>query len=493
MKPLILSAAAIALACGAHAQTCPVFPPDNIWNTRIDQLPVHPSSSTWVNTIGPTAFLHPDFGSGTYNGGPIGIPFVRVPGTQPKYPASFLYQRESDFGPYAIPLNAPVEGGSAGTGDRHTIAIDTANCVLYEIYRAFPQATSWKGDSGAIFSLGSNQLRPETWTSADAAGLPVFAGLVRYDEILVGEIRHALRFTAPRTRRGYVWPARHFASSRTGAEFPPMGARFRLKASFDISKFSPTNQIILTALKRYGMMIADNGSAWYLSGAPDARWNDSELRALRTIGGSNFEAVDATTLMITPHSGQARQTSVFAEVAPVSAAVTVNGKLPFTAKVSGDTNQAVIWDVNGTVGGYGAVGFIDSISGLYTAPAAVPTPATVTVRATSRGGSGAAGSATVTILPAVTVTISPTGVSLRPAATRQFRATVRNTANTAVVWKVNGIAGGNAVVGTVSATGIYTAPSQAAAGTILSVSATSAADPSKMAAAAVTLLAASSR
>src|SRR5262249_46087603 len=230
--------------------SCAVFPADNIWNTRIDQLPVHPSSSTWVNTIGPTAHVHADFGAGMWDGGPIGIPFITVPGTQTKYNAASLYADESDNGPYAVPLNAPIEGGSASTGDRHAIAIDTDNCILYELYRAFPQTSSWKADSGAIFDLKSHALRPATWTSADAAGLPIMPGLVRYDEVASGEIRHAIRLTVPQTRRAFIWPARHYASSLTDTKYPPMGQRFRLKASFDISSFSADDQVILRALKK---------------------------------------------------------------------------------------------------------------------------------------------------------------------------------------------------------------------------------------------------
>src|SRR5713226_10724328 len=225
MKNFVGFAAWIGLAgfAGAQAPTvgnCTVFPADNIWNTRIDQLPVHPSSSTWVTTIGASSHLHPDFGAGLYAGGPIGIPYVTVPGTQTKYPATFLYADESDPGPYAVPLNAPIEGGSQSTGDRHAIAVDVDNCVLYELYRAFPQTSAWQADSGAIFNLLSNALRTSTWTSADAAGLPMFPGLVRYDEIASGAIRHAIRFTVPRTQRAFVWPARHYASSLTDPKYP---------------------------------------------------------------------------------------------------------------------------------------------------------------------------------------------------------------------------------------------------------------------------------
>jgi hypothetical protein len=295
--------ASLAVAQGPVEGNCPVFPADNIWNARVDQLPVNSSSSAWVSTIGASSPLHPDFGSGTYNGEPIGIPYVTVPGSQTKYPATFTYQSESDPGPYAIPLTAPIEGGSSSTGDRHVIAVDTDNCILYEIYDAFPQTASWQGGSGVIFNLTSDALRPAGWTSADAAGLPIFPGLVRYEEIVSGAIRHAIRFTVPQTQDTYVWPGRHEASSLTGAQYPPMGARFRLKSSFDISKFSATNQIILTALQRYGMLLADNGSSWFISGAPDSRWDNDDLHALTTISGSNFEAVDVSTLMVDPNSG----------------------------------------------------------------------------------------------------------------------------------------------------------------------------------------------
>ena len=481
-------AAAQAPAVGS----CAVLPADNIWNTRVDQLPVHPSSSTWVNTIGPSSPLHPDFGSGTYNGEPIGIPYVTVPGTQTKYPATFTYQSESDPGPYAIPLNAPIEGGSASTGDRHVISVEIDNCILYEIYDGYPQADSWQGGSGAIFNLLSDALRPATWTSADAAGLPVFPGLVRYDEIAAGEIRHAIRFTAPKTQKAYVWPARHYASSLTGAQYPPMGVRFRLKAGFDISHFSATNQIILTALKRYGMMLADNGSSWYISGAPDARWNNDDLHALTTIDGSNFEAVDVSPLMVDPNSGQARQTSVAVSVSPPSTSVAAGAQRQFGAVVSGTADQSVTWDVNGSIGGNSTLGFIDSISGLYTAPSIVPTPALVTVHATSAAMSSAVGSAAVTITnptppPPVHVTISPSSATVRVGRTVKFTATVQNASVSTVSWKVNGISGGNGTAGTISSAGLYSAPGSVPSPAQVTVSATSTADPSASSSALVTI------
>src|SRR5688572_10035892 len=250
---------------------CPIFPPDNVWNAPVDTLPRHPSSDAYVATIGATRGVHPDFGT-VYEGAPIGIPFVTVPGTQPKVAVSFEYDDESDPGPYPIPPNPPIEGGAASDGDRHVLVLDRDNCILYELFYAFPNANrSWRAGSGAVYDLRSNALRPRGWTSADAAGLPILPGLVRFDEVASGAITHALRFTVPQTQRAFVWPARHFASSLTGSQYPPMGLRMRLKAGFYVSTFSPPVQVILRALKKYGMILADNGSAWYVSGVPDPR------------------------------------------------------------------------------------------------------------------------------------------------------------------------------------------------------------------------------
>jgi len=460
--------------------SCTVLPADNIWNTPIDKLAVSPSSSTYVNTIGATTSVHADFGSGLWDGGPIGIPFITVPGTQAKYPVSFDYADESDPGPYAIPLNAPIEGGSASTGDRHAISIDVDHCILYELYAAYPQTASWKAGSGVLINLLSNNLRVASWTSADAAGLPIFPGLVRYDEIAAGEIRHALRFTVPKTQKGYVWPARHYASSLTGMQYPPMGVRFRLRADFDVSSFSPANQIILRALKKYGMMIADNGSAWYLSGAPDSRWNNDELHDLGRIKGTDFEAVDVSGLMITPDSGQAKQSTggtVSVTVTPLSASVQVGKTQAFSA------DQAVTWTASaGTI----------SSTGLFTAPATVPSPATVTIQATSQADASAVGTATVTITPApaaVTISISPTSASVRINRTRAFSATVHNTSNKAVTWKVNGITGGSAKFGFISSLGTYQAPSSVPPGAVVTVSGVSVADPAQSSSALVTVVA----
>ena len=287
---------------------CPVFPADDVWNTPIGTLIADPNSQSYITTIGAGKGLHADFGSGLWDGGPIGIPYATVNGSQPKVGIVFDYADESDPGPYPVPPDAQIEGGPLSTGDRHVLVVDTGHCILYELYSAYPQSDgTWQAGSGAIFNLTSNALRPATWTSADAAGLPILPGLVRYDEVASGEITHALRFTAPQTRKAFIWPARHQASSLTGLQYPPMGQRFRLKASFDISGFSRDTQVILTALKKYGMILADNGSSWYISGAPDPRWNNDVLHELGLVTGSAFEAVDESSLMISQDSGQAKQ------------------------------------------------------------------------------------------------------------------------------------------------------------------------------------------
>lgn len=281
------------LGSGASLRGKRVFPADNPWNQDISAAPVDPNSAKLIASIGLNKTLHPDFGT-EWEGAPNGIPYIVVSGTQKSVPVVFEYADESDPGPYPIPPDSPIEGGPKGTGDRHVIVIDRDNWKLYEIFDAHPLngGTSWKAGSGAVFNLSSNALRPAGWTSADAAGLPVFPGLVRYDEVHeLKAISHALRFTAARTRRAYVHPARHFASDNPDPNLPPMGMRVRLKASFDIAKFSPAMQVILRALKKYGMILADNGSDWYLSGAPDPRWDDDDLRTLRSLKGSDFEVV----------------------------------------------------------------------------------------------------------------------------------------------------------------------------------------------------------
>lgn len=290
-------------------ERCSILPADNIWNARVDGLPVDAGSSAYISTIGAGSTLHADFGSGVWPPGsnsPIGIPFGEVGDSQPDVAIHYTaYGSESDPGPFPIPSGAAVEGGPDAGGDRHVLVVDTDDCMLYELFRAFPRGDgSWDADSGAAYDLTSNDLRPAGWTSADAAGLPIYPGLVTYDEVASGSIDHAIRFTAPETRSDYVWPARHEASSLTGPGYPPMGQRFRLRADYDISGYSPEIQVILTAMKQYGLILADNGSAWYISGAPDERWDNTMLHEWDDIPGSAFEAVDVSSLMIDPDSGR---------------------------------------------------------------------------------------------------------------------------------------------------------------------------------------------
>jgi hypothetical protein len=289
---------------------CVLFPAGNVWNVPVDALPVHADSDAYVAAIGVEDYIHAEFGSGDWppgSGSPIGIPYTDVPASQPGVIVSFEYDDESDPGPYPIPPDAPIEGGPDSDGDRHVLIVERDNCVLYELFYAFPRPDgSWSAGSGAIFDLNANALRPETWTSADAAGLPILPGLVRYDEVAAGEIRHAIRVTAPETRRATVWPARHYASSLTEPHYPAMGQRFRLRADFDVSGFPPEVQVILRALKTYGAILADNGAPWFISGAPDERWNNDALHELHRVQGSDFEAVDVSSLMVDPDSAGTR-------------------------------------------------------------------------------------------------------------------------------------------------------------------------------------------
>jgi hypothetical protein len=287
---------ASAAASDAQAPTlagCPVFPTDNAWNRRVDRLPVARSSATLIGSIGLDSHFHADFGSGLWDGGPIGIPFTVVDGGQQRVPVSFDYADESDRGPYPVPANAPVEGGRNADGDRHVLVVDRSACKLYELYDAHPQAAgrSWHAGSGAKWDLRSDTLRPRTWTSADAAGLPIFPGLARYDEVAAGAILHALRFTAPRTRTSFIWPARHQAGSSSSPSLPPMGLRVRLKKGVSLRGLPRQAKVLAQAMKRYGLILADNGSPWYVSGAPDPRWDNDQLHALDRLGGRDFEVV----------------------------------------------------------------------------------------------------------------------------------------------------------------------------------------------------------
>ena len=295
----VIAAVAVG-ASSAHrlprARHCPVFPANNAWKQRVDKLPAASNSAAVVRAIGPGDPVHADFGSGRYGGGPIGIPYITVGRHQRSYRVKFDYPGESDKGPYPIPRNVPIEGGRKSTGDRHAIVVDRSRCKLYELYSLYRAGRGWRAGSGAIWNLRSNHLRPSGWTSADAAGLPILPGLARYDEVRRGSIDHALRFTVERTRRAYVYPARHFASNLTNPDLPPMGMRFRLKASFDTSRFPRQSRIVLNALKRYGMIVADNGSNWFISGAPNKGWNNDDLHQLGQVRGSDFEVVDTSSL-----------------------------------------------------------------------------------------------------------------------------------------------------------------------------------------------------
>jgi hypothetical protein len=297
IKALALGAAAGILALsGASARSprlasCPVSPPDNPWNQRVDKLPVASNSSVIIESIGADTGLHPDFGSGLWDGAPR-IPItVARPGV-PKSRVSFDYADESDPGPYPIPSNVKIEGGS----DRHALILDSSTCRLYELYALQRSGGGWHAGSGAIWSLRSNRVRPAGWTSADAAGLPILPGLVRWSDVAHGHIDHALRFTVERTRRAYVYPARHYASDLTDANLPPMGLRVRLRADYSIAGFPLQARIVLAALKKYGMIVADNGTSWYITGEPSSHWSNDDLHTLGRVPGSAFEVVDTSSL-----------------------------------------------------------------------------------------------------------------------------------------------------------------------------------------------------
>jgi hypothetical protein len=292
LAALTVSATVAGTAPLPGAPGCPVFPASNPWNQRIDRLPVAKGSDAIVAAVGADENVHADFGSGLWRGSPIGIPITVVRASQATTRVAFDYADESDRGPYPIPANVRIEGGS----DRHALIVDRDRCRLYELYALERRGGRWHAGSGAIWNLRSNKLRPAGWTSADAAGLPILPGLARYDEVARGRIDHALRFTVERTRRAYVYPARHFASDESDPSLPPMGLRFRLKASYPTAGFPRQARVVLTALKRYGMIVADNGASWYVSGAPDPRWSNPDLHTLHRVPGSAFEAVDTSLL-----------------------------------------------------------------------------------------------------------------------------------------------------------------------------------------------------
>jgi len=320
-----LAAALCALGVAANADAvavrgapgCEVAPATSVWRTPISSLPVATNSAALIARIGASTGLHPDFGSGLWEGEPIGIPYNTVAKGQPKVHVAFLYASESDRVGYPIPRNPLIEGGAASSGDRHVLVIDRSTCTDYELYDARPVrgTSNWTAGSGAVFRLNSNALRPAGWTSADAAGLAILPGLVRPEEVAAGVIDHAIRVTVPATDTRYVWPARHEAGT-SDPSLPPMGLRLRLKASVNISGFPRVDRIILQALKTYGMIIADNGSAWYLSGVPSASWNNDQLHQLGSIVGGDFEVVNESCLEVSASSGAASLAHCAAKLAP---------------------------------------------------------------------------------------------------------------------------------------------------------------------------------
>lgn len=312
------------------------FPSDYLWNKDISSSPVDSNSAAIISYIGPTLGLHPDFGSGLYNGSYMGIPYTVVDSTQPPISVNYTaYGSESDAGPMPIPLTAPIEGyPNPGTGDRHVLVLDNVNCFLYELYSSYPQASSWNAGSGAVWDLLADEQRPYTWTSADAAGLPIFPGLVRYDEVAAGAIHHAIRFTLQNSSAGFTPPASHWASTTSNATAPPMGTRLRLKASFDVSTLSATNQVILNAMKKYGLILADNGTSMYISGAPDSRWNNSDLHNLGTVTASDFDVIQISPLYTSAN-------------VPSGPSPTISSFTASSTSISSGTAVTLSWQVSG--------------------------------------------------------------------------------------------------------------------------------------------------
>jgi hypothetical protein len=328
---------AISLGQGSSLNGFLPFPADNAWNQNVANAPVDPNSTALINFIGASDPLHPDFGSGEYNGSSIGIPYIVVDSQQAPVAINFTaYGAESDPGPMPVPANAPIEGyPNPGSGDRHVLIVDNSTCWLYELYGSYPQTNgSWNAASAAVWDLLADEQRPVTWTSADAAGLSIFAGLARYDEVASGEINHALRFTLQNSRAAFVPPASHWAATSTNANAAPMGMRLRLKTSFDVSKFSAANQVILKALQQYGMIMADNGSNMYISGAPDDRWNNDDLHSLDQVTASDFEVVEMNPIY--------SQSNLPTGTAPVIASFTASAN-----NVSAGTQVTLTWSATG--------------------------------------------------------------------------------------------------------------------------------------------------
>jgi hypothetical protein len=302
---VLMSTPADSAVRSVPGTSCAMFPADNYWHADISRLKVHPRSAAWKSHMSPTRRLHPDFGPS--GGVPYGIPITVVPGTHARVPVTFTYADESDQVRYPLGSDSKIEGGPLSTGDRHVIMVNSATCRLYETFATRKSGTRWYAGSGATWDLGSNALRPRGWTSADAAGLPILPGLLRYDEVRAGNVDHAIRFTTNVTDRSFLWPARHQAGSVTDPNYPPMGARFRLKASFPISSYRADTRVVLQAMKRHGLVLADNGSPWYFQGTQDTRWPPGLLDQLKSIPASAFEAVTTSQLWISSGSARARQ------------------------------------------------------------------------------------------------------------------------------------------------------------------------------------------
>ena len=331
-----LNCSRMSVGTGASLNGFLPFPIDNLWNKDISSSPVDPNSAAVISYIGPTVGIHPDFGSGLYNGSSIGIPYTVVGSSQPLIPVTYTaYGSESDPGPMPIPLSANIEGyPNPGNGDRHVLVLDNANCFLYELYSSYPQSTSWNAGSGAVWDLLADEQRPYTWTSADAAGLPIFPGLVRYDDVAAGAINHAIRFTLQNSSAGFTPPASHWAATTGNTTAPPMGTRLRLKVTFDVSSFSSTNQVILNAMKKYGLILADNGSSMYISGAPDSRWDNSDLHNLGAVTTSDFDVIQITPLYTSAN-------------VPSGPSPTITSFTASSTSVTAGTTVSLSWQVSG--------------------------------------------------------------------------------------------------------------------------------------------------
>lgn len=346
-SPQTSSCSGMSTGQGASLNGFLPFPSDNLWNKDISSSPVDSNSANILNFIGNSIGLHPDFGAGLYNGSSMGIPYSVVDASQSLIPINYTaYGSESDLGPMPIPLTAPIEGyPNPGSGDRHVLVLDSANCFLYELYSSYPQPAQWNAGSGAVWDLLSDEQRPYSWTSADAAGLPIFPGLIRYDEVAAGSIKHAIRFTVQSSSAGFVPPASHWASNSSNQYAPPMGMRLRLKSSFNVPGFSTANQVILNALKKYGLILADNGSSMYLSGAPDDRWDNSDLHNLGNVHTSDFEVIQMTPLYTSANvpTGNAPTVTQF-----TASATSVSSRSPVT--LSWQVSGAAYIIISPTVG-----------------------------------------------------------------------------------------------------------------------------------------------